>query len=85
MTPIQFQKISKNLFSNLVESLRSKLLKPPDKFNHKSIFRHVSSFAITANFFLIGATEKNVLKIMQDIKCSKAAGEIFGIVFEGWY
>ena len=33
-----------------------------------------SSFAITANFCLVGTTEKQVLKIMQDIKSSKAPG-----------
>ena len=39
-----------------------------------------SSFAITTDFCLVSTTEKQVLKTMQDIKSSKAAGtdEILG-------
>ena len=54
-----------------MESLLLKLLKPPDKYNLISVFQYYSSFAI--GFCLVGTTEKNVLKIMQDIKSSKAA------------
>ena len=64
----------KNLFSNLAESLVIKLPKPPDKCNLNSVIQYYSSFAITANFCLVGTTEKQVLKIMQDIKSSKAPG-----------
>ena len=64
----------KNLFSNLAESLVIKLPKPPDKCNLNSVIQYYSSFAVTANFCLVGTTEKQVLKIMQDIKSSKAPG-----------
>ena len=64
----------KNLFSNLAESLLIKLAKPPDKCNLNSVIQYCSSFATTANFYLVGTTEKQVLKIMQDIKSSIAPG-----------
>ena len=67
-------KIFKNFFSNLAEYLLIKLRKPPDKYNLKSIIQYYSIFAITTDFCLVGTTEKQVLKIMQDIKSSKAAG-----------
>ena len=63
----------KNLFSNLAESLVIKLPKPPDKCNLNSVIQYYSSFAVTANFCLVGTTEKQVLKIMQDINSSKTA------------
>ena len=63
-------KIFKNFFSNLAESLLIKLPKPSDKYNLKSVIQYYS-FAITAEFCLVGTTEKQVLKIMQDIKSSK--------------
>ena len=63
--------IFKKIFSNLAESLLIKLPKPPDKYNLKSVIQYYSSFAITAGFCLVGNTEKEVLKIMQDIKSSK--------------
>ena len=67
-------KIFKNFFSNLAESLLIKLPKPPDKYNLKSVIQYYSSFAITPDFCLVDTTEKQVLKIMQDIKSSKTAG-----------
>ena len=67
-------KIFKNFFSNLAESLLTKLPKPPDMYNLKSVIQYYSSFAITADFRLVGTTEKQILKIMQDIKSSRAAG-----------
>ena len=70
---MEFSKIFKNFFSNLVESLLIKLLKP-DKYILKSIIEYYSSFAITADFCLVGTTEKQIFKIMQDIKSSKTAG-----------
>ena len=70
---MEFSKIFKNFFSNLVESLLIKLLKP-DKYILKSIIGYYSSFAITADFSLVGTTEKQIFKIMQDIKSSKTAG-----------
>ena len=68
------KKLIKKLFSNLAESLLIKLPKPPDKYNFRSVIQHYSSFAITADFCLVGTTEKQILKLMQDIKSSKAAG-----------
>ena len=67
-------KIFKNFFSNLAEFLLIKLSKPPDKYNLKSVIQYYSSFAITADFCLVGTTKKQVLIIMQDIKSSKTAG-----------
>ena len=68
------KKLIKKLFSNLAESLLIKLPKPPDKYNFRSVIQYYSSFAITADFCLVGTTEKQILKLMQDIKSSKAAG-----------
>ena len=58
----------------MAESLPTTFLKHPDKCNLKSVFQYYFSFAITADFCLVGTTEKKVLKIMLDIKSSKAAG-----------
>ena len=66
-------KMFKNFFSNLAESLLSKLPKPTDKYNPELVIQYCSSFAITADFCLVGTAEKQVLKIMQDIKSSRAA------------
>ena len=63
-----------NLFSNLAKSFLIKLPKPPDKYNLKSVIQYYSTFAITAGFCLIGTTGKQIFKIIQDIKSSKAAG-----------
>ena len=57
MTPIQFQKLSKTSFSNLVESLPIKFPKP-DNYNIKSVIQYYSSFAIAADISLLGTTEK---------------------------
>ena len=70
---MKFSKISKNFFSNLAEYLLIKLLKP-DKYNLKSIIQYYCSFAITADFCLVGTTEKHIFKIMQDIKSYKTVG-----------
>ena len=67
-------KIFKNFFSNLAESLPVKLLKLPDKYNFKSVIQYYTSFVMATDFCLVGTTEKQVLKITQDIKRSKAAG-----------
>ena len=66
-------KMFKNFFSNLAESLLSKLPKPTDKYNPELVIQYYSSFEITADFCLVGTAEKQVLKIMQDIKSSRAA------------
>ena len=52
-------KFFKNFFSNLAVSLFIKLLKR-DKYNLKSVIQCFSSFAITADFFLVGTIEKKV-------------------------
>ena len=57
-----------------MESLLHKLPKPPDKYNLKSVIKYYSSFAITVDLCLVATTEKQVLRIMQNIKISKAAG-----------
>ena len=67
-------KIFKNFFSNLAESLPVKLPKLPDKYNFKSVIQYYTSFVIATDFCLVGTTEKQVLKITQDVKRSKAAG-----------
>ena len=68
-------KIFENFISNLVESLLIKLPKPPVKYNLKPAIQYYSSLAITTHFCLVETTEKQVLKIKQDIKSFKAAGE----------
>ena len=67
-------KILKNFFLNLAESLLIKLPKSLYKFNLKSVIQYYSSFGITVDFGLVSDTEKQGLKIMQDIKSFKAAG-----------
>ena len=67
-------KIFKNFCSSSAESFLIQLLKPRDKYNLKSVIQYYSSFAITADFNLVGTTGEQVLKIMQDIKSSKATG-----------
>ena len=66
-------KIFKSVFSNLPNSLLIKLPKPPDKYSFKSVIQYCS-LAVTVDFCLVGTTEKQVLKIIQDSKNSKAAG-----------
>ena len=69
---MEFSKILRNFFSNLAQSLLIKLPKP-DKYILESIIQYYCSFAITADFCLVGSTEKQIFKIMQDIKSSKTA------------
>ena len=57
-----------------MESLLIKLPKTPDMHILKSVIQYYSSFAVTTDFCQVGTTEEQVLKIMQDIKSSKAAG-----------
>ena len=70
---MEFSKILKNFFSNLAQYLLIKLPKP-DKYILESIIQYYCSFAITADFCLVSSTEKQIFKIMQDIKSSKTAG-----------
>ena len=70
---MEFSKILKNFFSNLAQSLLIKLPKP-DKYILESIIQYYCSFAITADFCLVSSAEKQIFKIMQDIKISKTTG-----------
>ena len=67
-------KIFKNLFSNLAGFLLIELPNPPDKHNLTSAIRCYSSFTISDGFCLNNTSEEKVLKIMTNIKCSKAVG-----------
>ena len=67
-------KIFKNFFSHLAKSPLIKLPNPPDKYNSQSVNRYYSSFMISDDFCLSNTSEENVLKIMTNIECSKAAG-----------
>ena len=51
-------KIFKNLFANLAESFLIKLPKPPDNYNLKSVIQYYSSFAVAADFCLVGLKNK---------------------------
>ena len=62
-----------NIFSNLVEFILTKLPKPPDKCNLKSVIHYYSNVVITADFCLVTTTETKVLKILQDIESTKVA------------
>ena len=55
-------KTFKNFFSDLAESLFIKLLKPPDKYNVKSVIQYYSSFAITADFCHVRLIEKECFR-----------------------
>ena len=57
-----------------MKSLLIKLPKTPDMYILKSVIQYYSSFAVTTDFCQVGTIEEQVLKIMQDIKSSKAAG-----------
>ena len=57
-----------------MEPLLVILQKPSDKYNLKSVILYYSSCAITADFCLVGTIQQQVLKIMQDVKSSEAAG-----------
>ena len=63
----QFQIFSKTSFQTFL----IKLPKPPNKYKLKSAIQYYSSFAITADFCLVGTTEKKALKIIQLLKVLK--------------
>ena len=56
-------RVSKNFFSNLVESLLTKLPNLPDKYNLESVINYKSSFTNTDDFCLNKAWENKVLKV----------------------
>ena len=56
-------RVSKNFFSNLVESLLTKLPNLPDKYNLESVINYKSSFTNTDDFCLNKASENKVLKV----------------------
>ena len=67
-------KILKKLFSNLAECLLIKLPNSPGKYNLQSVIRYYLSFTISNDFWLSNTSEEKVLKLMINIKSSKAAG-----------
>ena len=71
MTPNQFQNFLKSSLSNLAEFLLTKLQKPPDKYNLISVIQYYSSFAITADFCLVGTTKKAFYKSCKILKVLK--------------
>ena len=66
--------VFKNFFSSLAESPLIKLPNLPDKYNLESIINYYSSFTITDDFYLNRTSENKVLKIIEKIETSKAAG-----------
>ena len=56
--------VFKNFFSNLAESLLTKLPNPPDKYNLESVINYYSSFTIANDFCLKKTSENKVLKII---------------------
>ena len=56
--------VFKNFFSNLVESLLSKLPNPPDKYKLKSNKNYYSSFIVTDDFCLNNTSEDKILQII---------------------
>ena len=56
--------VFKNFFSNLAESLLTKLPNPPDKYNLESVINYYSSFTITNDFCLKKTSENKVSKII---------------------
>ena len=59
--------VFKNVFSNLTESLPTKLPNPLDKYNLESVTSYYSSFTITYDFCLNKTSEDKALKIILKI------------------
>ena len=66
--------VFKNFFSDVVESLHSKLPNSPDKYNLEAAINNYSSFTIADNFCLNKTSGSKVLKNDLQNKISKAAG-----------
>ena len=64
----------KDFFSNLAEPLLIKLTNAPNKYNIEPVFQYYSKFIIEKPFHMSITSEEEVLKIMQNIDISKAAG-----------
>ena len=60
--------IFKNLFSNLTESLLTKLSNPPDKYTIEFVINCYYTVTITDNFNLNKTSENKVLKIIKKSK-----------------
>ena len=59
--------VFKNVFSNLTESLPTKLPNPLDKYNLESVTSYYSSFTITYDFCLNKTSKDKALKIILKI------------------
>ena len=55
--------VFKDFFSNLVESLLTKLPHPPDKYKLQSVINCYFSFTITNDLYLNKTSENKVLEI----------------------
>ena len=68
-------KIFKDFFSNLAKELLNKLPNPPCKFGAESIKRYYEHLSLGKQIFTLHhATEENVLKLLEGINPTKAAG-----------
>ena len=65
-------KVFEDFFSNLAESLLSKLTDPSSYYNLESTFLYYSSFALLELFHIKNTSEENVFKIMENSEISKA-------------
>ena len=61
-------------YSNLAESLLKNLPNSPDKFDINSVHQYFENIELKDNFNLNLTTKKKVLKVLQFIGISKAAG-----------
>ena len=67
-------KAFKDFFSNLAESLLTKLFNAPNKHNLKSSLQYYSKFVIEEPSHLSDTSREEVFESMQNIKILKAAG-----------
>ena len=70
--------VIKKFFSNLAESLLTKLQNPLDKYNLESVINYYSSFTITDDFCLNKTSEDKVLKMIKKSRSPKLFGKLFG-------
>ena len=64
----------KDFFSNLSESFLIKLPNAPNKYKIDSVLQYYSKFLIAKAFHLSITSQEEVLKIIQHVDISKAAG-----------
>ena len=72
--PIATAEIFKDFFSNIASNLASKLPAPTNKFGNHFISSYYKKLNIKTNFNFTTTTEQTVLKILKDLKTSKAPG-----------